>query len=225
MARLTGAGGAGALFAVIALGLAIASAGCINRKEGSGVEASETRELGSFTKISLSGEATVEVTIGDPQSVIVRTDDNLLADVETEVNADTLEVSEPSLTDLDPTAGMVVEVTVPELGEVEVSGSGDLSVTGVEGELFRAEVSGAGTVEASGEVEQVEAEVSGAGDVQLSQLIAQDATADVSGAGNIHVHATESLQADVSGAGDIIYSGDPADVETDVSGAGDIRAG
>ncbi len=213
-----------ALLGVLAVGLAITASGCINRKEGSGVEASETREFGPFNKISLSGEAAVEVTIGDPQSVVVRTDDNLLQDVETEVSDDTLEVSEPSLVDLDPRAGMVVEVTVPELEEVEVSGSGDLRVTGIEAESFRAEVSGAGNVVATGEVERVEAEVSGAGDVQLAELIAQDATADVSGAGDIRVHATESLQADVSGAGDIVYSGDPADVETDVSGSGEIQA-
>lgn len=214
-----------ALLSVCLLGAVLSLDGCINKKEGSGVEASETRELGDFSKIELSGEANVVVTIGDPQSVIVRADDNLLADVETEVNDDTLEISEPSLTDLEPRAGLTVEVTVPELQEVEVSGSGDLSVDGVLGELFRVEVSGAGNVEASGEVERVEAEVSGAGDVQLAELVAREATAEVSGAGDIHVHATESLVAEVSGAGDIRYSGDPADLETDVSGAGDIEPG
>lgn len=214
-----------AFLSVIALGAALSLAGCADRRVGSGVEASETLEFGSFSVISLSGEANVVVTIGDPQSVIVRADDNLLADVVTEVVDDTLEISEPSLVDLEPRAGMTVEITVPQLQEVEVSGSGDLSVASLQGKLFRVEVSGAGTVEASGEVERVEAEVSGAGDVQLAELVAREASAEVSGAGDIHVHATESLSAEVSGAGDIVYSGDPADVETDVSGAGDIQPG
>lgn len=195
------------------------------QKEGSGVEASETRDLDAFSRLSLSGEADVVVTIGEPQTVSVRGDDNLLADVETDVDEDTLEISEPSNIDLDPRVGIFVQITVPALQEVDVSGAGDVSVEGLSGDLFRAEVSGAGDVEASGDVERVEAEVSGAGDIRFAALVARAATADVSGAGNVQVHATESLVASVSGAGNITYTGDPADLETDVSGAGEINPG
>jgi Putative auto-transporter adhesin, head GIN domain len=41
-----------------------------------------------------------------------------------------------------------------------VSGSGDVSVDGVRGDVFRTEVSGAGNVQASGQVDRVEAVVS-----------------------------------------------------------------
>jgi Putative auto-transporter adhesin, head GIN domain len=203
--------------------LALSVGGCAMQKEGSGVEASETRELDAFSRLSLSGEADVVVTIGEPQTLSVRGDDNLLADVETEVDDDTLEISEPSNLDLDPKVGIFVEITVPALLEVEVSGSGDVSVEELSGDVFRAEVSGAGNVEATGDVDRVEAEVSGAGDIQVASLVAREATAEVSGAGNIQVHATDSLDASVSGAGDITYTGDPPDLETDVSGAGEIN--
>lgn len=212
----------GVLTGAISLGVALSVGGCVMQKEGSGIEAAETRDLDAFSGLSLSGEADVVVTIGQPQSVSVRGDDNLLADVETDVDDDTLEISEPSNTDLDPKVGIFIEITVPTLQEVDVSGAGDVSVEGLSGDLFRAEVSGAGNVEASGNVDRVEAEVSGAGDIRFGALVAREATADVSGAGDIQVHATESLAASVSGAGDITYTGDPPDLETDVSGAGDI---
>jgi hypothetical protein len=211
------------LVTVIALGATLTLAGCTTQKEGSGVEASEARDLDAFSRISLSGETDVVVTVGDAQGVSIRGDDNLLADVETDVDDDTLEISDPSTVDLEPKAGITVEITVPELEEVTVSGSGDVRVEGIGSDIFRAEVSGSGKVEASGEVQRVDAEVSGSGDLELAELASRDAIAEVSGSGSIHLHATESLDASVSGSGDIVYAGDPPDVESDVSGSGDIR--
>jgi len=95
---------------------------------------------------------------------------------------------------------------------------------GVSGSTFRTAVSGAGNVTATGEVDLVEVEVTGAGDVVLSELVAGDASVEISGAGDVHVYASDSLSASVSGAGDIVYSGDPQQVEKDVSGVGEIRA-
>jgi hypothetical protein len=199
--------------------------GCAVEKEGSGVEASEERDLDAFSKISLEGEADVAVAIGEPQTVTVRGDDNLLADVETEVDGDTLQISHPTNVDPEPQVGLTVEITVPELEEVEVSGAGDVTAAGLRDGDLVVEVSGAGDIEATGEVDRVEAEVSGAGDVQLGELVAREAVAEVSGAGDIHVHATESFSGEVSGAGDITYTGDPPEVQTDVSGVGDINPG
>jgi hypothetical protein len=214
-----------AAFAVAALAALLALAACGAQKEGSGVEAVETREVATFTRIELSGEAGVVVTVGEAQQVTVRGDDNLLEDVKTEVDDGALEISQPGNLDLHPKAGLMVEVTVRDLEAVEVSGAGDISIAGVRGDLFRIEVSGAGNVEAGGEVDRVEAEVSGVGDLRLGALVAREATVSVSGAGDVEVNATDSLSASVSGAGDIVYTGDPEDVETDVSGAGEIRAG
>lgn len=214
-----------AVLTVIAVGAGLSLAGCTTQKEGSGVEASERRDLGAFSRISLTGEADVTATVGETQTVSVRGDDNLLADVETEMDNGTLEISDPSNVDLEPKVGVTVEITVPALEDIQVSGSGDVRVDGIEGDLFGVEVSGSGSVEASGEVGRVEAEVSGSGDIRLAELVSRDATAEISGAGGIQVHATESLVASVSGAGDITYTGDPADVERDVSGAGTIEAG
>jgi hypothetical protein len=214
-----------AAFAAVALGALLALVGCGAQKEGSGVEAAETREVATFSRIELSGEAGVVITVGEAQQVTVRGDDNLLEDVETEVDDGTLEISQPGNVDLQPRAGLTVEVTVPDLEAVEVSGAGNVSIAGLRGGLFRIDVSGAGNVEASGQIDRVEAEVSGVGHLRLGTLVAREATVSVSGAGDVEVHATDSLSASVSGAGDIVYTGGPENVETDVSGAGEIRVG
>jgi hypothetical protein len=206
------------------LGLLVV-AGCAADKVGSGDETSETREVDPFSRIVMGAEAEVVVAIGEEQQVTVRGDDNLVGDIGTAVEGDRLEISQPDNVDFEPKAGLVVEISVPELAAAEVSGAGNMSMDDVQGESFRAEVSGAGNLRATGRVDRVEAEVSGAGDVDFTQHFARDAIVEISGAGDIRVHATESLSASVSGAGDVTYTGDPSDVQTDVSGAGDVDPG
>ncbi len=198
--------------------------GCGVRIEGSGVEGSETRDVAPFNRLSLSGAVDAVVTVGGAQAVSIRGDDNLLAEVKTETDDGTLRISQSDNVDLEPTVGITVVIAVPSLEEVSVSGAGDVTVTGIRAEAFRTEVSGAGNVEAAGEVTSVEVEISGAGDVRLADLVAREATVQISGAGDVDVHATDSLNASISGAGDVVYSGDPEDVKTDVSGAGEIHA-
>lgn len=146
----------------------------------------------------VSGQADAVVRIGEPRKVTVRGDDNLLEQVKTEVSGDTLEVSQDE--DIDPYLGITVEIRIPRLDMAELSAAGDLTARGIRGERFRAEVSGAGSVEADGRVRSVEVVVSGAGDVRLERLVAQQAEVEVSGAGSVHVHASDSLTASVSGS-------------------------
>jgi hypothetical protein len=145
------------------LGLLVV-AGCAADKVGSGDETSETREVDPFSRIVMGAEAEVVVAIGEEQQVTVRGDDNLVGDIGTAVEGDTLEISQPDNVDFEPKAGLVVEISMPELAAAEVSGAGNMSMDDVQGESFRAEVSGAGNLQATGRVDRVEAEVSGAGE-------------------------------------------------------------
>jgi hypothetical protein len=209
---------------LVGVGVLLAVAGCAGTtKEGSGVDASESRQVDSFSRIALSAEADVVVSVGDPAGVTVRGDDNLLEEIQTSVDDGELEISQSDNVDLEPNAGLTVEVTVPDLEALAVSGVGDVSVEGLEGDLFKLDVSGAGSVEAAGQVRRIEADLSGAASLRLDALIAQEVQIDLSGAGDIRVHATESLTASVSGAGHVAYSGNPSDVKTDVSGAGAVE--
>ena len=206
----------------LALTVSFVLAGCSlgSGKEGSGVEATETRTVDEFTRVSLAGSAKVVITVGADRKVVVRGDDNLIGELETTVDGGTLNISENG--NLNPKAGLTVEITVPQLEGVDVSGSGDLSAQGVNGDSFSASVSGSGSVEATGEVSAAEVNVSGSGNVGLEKLTAEDVTVDVSGSGNARVYASRSLNATISGSGNVGYSGNPANVEKDVSGSGEI---
>ena len=208
--------------------------------QGSGRQASEQRDVAAFERIDVVGQTTVTVASGEP-SVTVRGDDNLLAHVVTRVEDGTLLIDERR--SVDPRTELVVEVTTPQLsgaslqgsGDLTVrdvagetftavlDGSGDLEVAGLTGEAFTAELGGSGSLRASGQVQQVDLSLSGSGSAELQGLAALRATVDVDGSGDALVSVSETLDASSSGSGDVIYTGDPQNVQEDVSGSGDIR--
>ena len=80
--------------------------------EGSGVLASETRELPPFGRVELMGSNQVTIHVGAAQSVVVHADDNILDRVTTRVSAGRLLIGNEAggFTTRSP---MRVEVAVP----------------------------------------------------------------------------------------------------------------
>jgi hypothetical protein len=55
--------------------------------EGSGVAATQARNVAAFNSVELAGSNNVVIRVGEKQSVVVRADDNLLDRVTTEVQS------------------------------------------------------------------------------------------------------------------------------------------
>lgn len=186
---------------------------------GSGVGGVEVRHLEPFSKIDLAGANLVSIGVGAPQLVMVRGDDNLLTRVTTTVADGTLVVDNRGT--FQTKAPMSVAVAVPRLTEVMLSGSGTITVADVDDQTFTAELSGSGTIEATGWVDRISATLSGTGTLRLN-VIARHATAELDGTGTIFLHASESLDATITGTGDIRYSGSPSKINRNIMGAGTI---
>jgi len=197
------------------------SSDSISENEGSGVSATQARDVGAFHGIDLAGSNNVVIRVGEKQSVVVKADDNLLDRVTTEVQSGKLVIANApgSFTTNSP---MSVEVGVPSLDTLTLSGSGNIVVTGVEAKSFDVNLPGSGTLTGDGSATRLEVTVDGSGTVQLTRLVATNVQAAVSGSGSIFVTATESLDASVSGSGAILYTGSPQDVSRNVTGSGAI---
>lgn len=190
-------------------------------ERGSGEIASEEREVDEFDRIKIDGSTDVFVTIGEEQSVKVTTDDNLLDNIETRVRGrHTLLIS--SHGNIRSRRGVRVDITVPKLTSVRISGSGDADIEGLRGESFEIEISGSGDVVVEGEVDEVEITIDGSGDVDARHLKAKDAYVKIAGSGDVDVFAAESFDGNVYGSGDISFWGRPEHVSRHVSGSGDI---
>ena len=193
-------------------------------REGSGVAATEAREVSAFQSIDLAGSNNVVVRVGEKQSVVVKADDNLLDRVTTEVNSGTLVIANTpgNLTAKSP---MRVEIDVPALDALTLSGSGNIVVTGVEAKRLAVNLPGSGTLTGNGAATRLVVTVGGSGTVELTRLVASDVRADVSGSGSIFVTATKRLDASVSGSGAILYAGSPSNVTSNITGSGAITGG
>jgi putative autotransporter adhesin-like protein len=200
-------------------GAAPADAGWV---QGSGVAASTARPVPSFTAIDLTGSTNLVVHVGAPRSVVVRADENLLSRVTTTVEGRTLAIGTHG--SFSTSAPMFVEITVPALDSATLSGSGNLAVTGVRGESFRARLEGSGVLDVAGAVDRLDAALTGTGEMRLEALAAREVTATLSGSGRLLVLATKTLDARLTGSGVILYGGDPEKVATNVTGSGVIAA-
>ena len=174
---------------------------------GSGVSVTDQREVAPFTEVELTGANTVVIHVGMPLLVAVTGDDNLVGRVTTVVRAGRLVIDNTgSFTRKPP---MRVAVSVPSLDAMELSGSGTVTVDGVTGADFNADLAGDGTLVVSGTVQGVTAVLGGAGTLDLNDLLVTDARAQLPGTGTIRVHATSTLDATLTGTGTILYRGDP----------------
>ncbi len=214
------------LAATIAVGLAVVAAavGCgavDGGVKGSGTAASEARDVESFANVLVKGAADVSISIGDPQSLVVETDDNLLALLETEVSGDTLEVGFRDRAS--PKVGPAVAIVVPALEGITVDGSAEIEIDEMRGGNVAFTINGSAAVHASGTVDRVDVDVSGSGDVRLFELQAEEAEVSISGSGDAELHVRRSLSASVTGSGHVVYEGEPEEVATSITGSGTIE--
>ncbi len=212
-----------AIFAVLTATAAYAD-GLFNlfshSEKGSGVMKTVELNLPAFTEIESSGSFDINVKIGGEQKVTLTFDDNLIDNIEAEVSGKVLELgSKESYSSRKP---CTLDITVPSLQGVRLSGSGDVEVVDLNADHFEYAVSGSGSLHAEGKVRDFDVHVSGSGDVDASDLVAENAYIRVSGSGEVRVRATNSFDGNISGSGNIYYYGEPAHSSTSISGSGSI---
>jgi hypothetical protein len=241
-------------FALAATSFVIASAaqawsfnfGSGERVNGSGEIASETREVGSFDGIALSGGFKVLVRQNSRAKVELKADKNLLALIETKIvegsKGRTLEIAPKRGFNLNTTVTPVITLDMATLRALSIAGSGDVRVEAMKtgsvdlsiagsGEVHFADldsdrlgvkVAGSGDVTATGRTDKLEVSVAGSGDVKLRDLVAQDVKVSIAGSGDAQVQAVKLLKVSVSGSGDVGYVGSP-EISMSVAGSGKVR--
>jgi hypothetical protein len=199
-------------------------AGCGSGVTASGNTRTESRPLTGFDSVRFDAAGTLTIDRTGTDSVEVTADEALLPRLTTEVTGTTLRIGLQSGTNASSlnSGDIRFRVTVAALTELEVSGAGDVTVTGVEGPALSVVQSGAGTITASGRVTTSSVELSGTGAYDGKGLAAENVTVSVSGAGGAEVSASATLDARVSGVGDVGYLGDPR-VTREISGIGQVE--
>jgi Putative auto-transporter adhesin, head GIN domain len=208
------------LLSAILLAGALLAVGC-----GGGPRVTVTRDVAPFDRIEVSDSLDVNVVPGSGDQVRVRAGRDVMDRVRTESSGGVLQldiVDRGIVIGPDPLADVRIEVPADSLSGIEIAGSGDVDVRGIDEDRLELLVRGAGDVTASGTVDHLDATIEGAADAELDDLAARTATVTVEGAADADLRVSEELDVTVHGAGDVSYRGDPT-VRSVVEGAGDLR--
>ncbi|WP_073229093.1 head GIN domain-containing protein [Pedobacter caeni] len=188
-----------------------------------GDKITETRTPGNFSGVNLSGSKNIQVTYGTDYKVDIKGSSNLIPYFKTKIIDDNLYLSYDKVSvqhdDLE------VLVTLPQLRNASLSGSGKIQVSGAFPliDKLKTSVSGSGEVIAQSvfEVKELLMNISGSGAINLEKILAQEADVDISGSGDGKINVREELKARISGSGTLYYTGSP-EVDSKISGSGKV---
>jgi Putative auto-transporter adhesin, head GIN domain len=207
-------------FAVALLAVLLVVAACSVTK-GSGKVVSQTRKVTGFTKVELSGSGELTIEKTGVESLTISVEDNLLPQLTSEVSGDTLTLGTKPNTTVVPTKPITYSLTVKDLNGIAVSGSGSVRVSNLTTNSLTTQISGSGTISASGTVNDQAVDISGSGRYQAEQLTSKTAKVQISGSGHASVLATDLLDVKISGSGTLTYGGNPQ-ITQEISGSGKL---
>ena len=190
--------------------------------EGSGNIVSEDRKLIDFQSISLLGSIDVTINYLDAASCTVVGDDNIIEHVKTEVINDKLTISIDK--SYSSTKALVVNLSVLNVNELSVSGSGDIKFKNYKDDTLSLKISGSGDILGDGNVESLTGKINGSGDLLLRELHSKSANIYINGSGDAEVWVSDTMAGEINGSGDIDLYGNPKNLESKINGSGKINS-
>jgi hypothetical protein len=195
-----------------------ALAGCV---QGQGPMTSETREVGSFSRIEATAGIRVEVRIGPAQGVEVTAQESLLPVISTEVRGDTLSVeASEDYTTVEP---VTVTVVVPALDGITLSG-GSRATIDLDAERIEIRIRGGAHITAAGSVDSLALDANGGATASLEDLSVRFATVSMEGGATATLTVADDVSGTASGGSRLTIIGD-ADVSVDESGGSVVGRG
>lgn len=208
----------------------------------------ESRDVSSFSEISLRIPATVHLKQGSSQSLRIVAKQSTLEDIITEVNGSKLAIRFPgkNIFQRNYKPGKIsIYITVPDINALAVSGSGNILAKEIEARILDLAVSGSGNIEidnlrsdklkgaisgsgnikvdGDGVASELSVAISGSGNFNADGFEAESITVNTSGSGNCKVYSNGSVKARVAGSGSVYYKGNPR-VDASVAGSGSVKS-
>ncbi len=207
---------------MVAVILSIALIGCRRwGVRGNGNVIVEERLLDGFSRVEASGIFYIKIAAGEDYDVKVRAEENLMKYIKIRINEKTLTIY--TSRNLSPRKKIQIKISMPELKGIESSGVNKIFAKNLHTKKLSVDLSGAGSITLSGEVNKMRADISGASKLEAGKLRAYKIILDVSGASSAEVNVVDYLNADVSGASKVRYFGAPEKVVTNISGVSSVR--
>ncbi len=207
----------------------------------------ETRNVRDFTKVSFGVAGDLIIKFGPECKLVIEGPAKAVEETITEVNGDRLVIKREHWRMDFHEEKVTINLTMPELRSLGVSGSGkatvtepvkeadelSLSVSGsgkiltdnIDADRLECSISGSGDIRlgTGGSIDRGDVSISGSGSFSGESVEIDHLEVSVSGSGDCYCKAGDTLVAHVSGSGNVTYSGNPK-VDARVSGSGHVRS-
>jgi hypothetical protein len=173
-----------------------------NQVTGVGDVVTKTLDLSSFNSISNTGVANIFVTIGDTQSVVLKAQQNIINVMTYSVTSNTLEIGLKNNIGIKESKGIIFEITIPEINEIELEGVGDFDMEGdLQDELYISHT--------------------GVGNFYVYDMEVDICHINFTGIGLCKVKVNNTLNVTITGIGKVYYRGDPT-ITSSITGLGSL---
>ena len=190
---------------------------CLN---ASGNTVEETRTVPAFTGISASIVGDIFITQGSPQELRITSHPSVLAELETTVDNNVLEIEiDRCVNNLER---LDIFVIVPDLSLIDLAGVGNVvAQNDLDVDNLSASLSGVGNITLRGVADNFVYSSSGIGNLLAFNLTTSTASVSINGSGNAEITATNTLDVTISGIGNVFYRGNPT-ITSNISGSGNV---
>lgn len=190
-------------------------------KKDSGKYASEPRNDFGFREIKAGNAVILIISVQEEFGITVEGEENLLKDVKTEVQGETLVISTKGK--ISPTNKVRLKILMPELLNLELWGASEASVTNSKSNSLKILTGGTSKIKIDGETKSLEATANGASSIDAETLKTENAQVKTAGTSEITVSASNELTAEAFGASTVYYVGEPKNIKQNIAGASEIR--
>src|SRR5215204_1660284 len=166
---------------------------------------SEMRADANFKEIKAGNAVVLMISVQEEFAVTLEGEENLLKDVKTKVEGDTLVISTKGA--ISPTNKIRVKISMPELLALELWGASEASVTNTKSDSLKLQVGGSSKVTVGGETKSFTAAANGASKIDAENLKAENADVKTAGTSEITVY----------------YTSEPKNLKQNLIGTSEIR--
>jgi hypothetical protein len=207
----------------------------------------ESRNVSNFTKVSYGVPGELKLRIGPIYSMNIEGDRDDIEKVITNVSGNKLTIRSDNwrVGFWDQDDRITIYLTMPQVEDIDVSGSGKLSIldpvgadglglsvsgsgriytSDVSADDFHCGISGSGSVIlGKGSIDDALISISGSGSFSGEEADIDRLDVSISGSGSCSCGEVDELEAKVSGSGSVTYEGNPR-IDVRVSGSGKVRS-
>ncbi len=193
-------------------------------------DVTRTSDLSGFTEVELDTSIDLKIIIDDDYSITIEGDEDRIGNLDLDQSGDELRISSSrrfgGFFGRKSLGSMSLEITMPDLEELTINGSGDVEIIGLDNDEISLNINSSGDLYVTGKSERIEIEIHGSGDVEMDDITSKNVEIELQGSGNVDFDGgtCDSLEIEVDGSGDVDAKDFVCETaEVDIEGSGNSR--